>query len=775
MGLARRLRERRRWWWQGPGEAAVERAIAAHEMDGEQQAAVRRAILEEDGDISVWFGIAGAGKTRALEAARDAYRAAGWRVLAAAPTNTVARDLGRAGFEASTTYRLLGQIERGRLALDRTTVVIVDEAAMLSTEQYVRLLSAVREAGARVLLVGDDRQLGSIEPGGLFRELRHELGWSEFRTVRRQKEAWQREATELLADGRMLAALERYEQAGAVRFSETGEEAMRALVAAWKRDGMAEEFGSEPEAVRFAYARTNREVNALNEALREAARELGWLTGPEVTYAAARGEVTLAAGDRVQFRANDHEIGLYNGNVGTVLEAREDLLRVRLDGGREMDIDPRAYTDFTLGYSGTVYRGQGKTQTSTYVLHGAGADRASSYVALTRHSRSVELFAGRDVAPDLKTLARQMGRRVGRGASLAYRMVRAPEIARELGRDEAARRPVPEPAAERTRTLPAEPPMSRAATRDPARKPASEPEPSTEAAVLAEWKELRSAVTSHRALAREVASYRAEITGRLLTATERGATEDGRTLEKAFGCDDEAVRRTVTEAIAGKTWDPEDPVPGYRPRLLGRGAYERLRKAIAESRDAWRQSTLKRIEGLVRDRFAARRAEVAERVGAAEWRVLDRVDAACRPEDHTLVRRLADEVRSANAKFAGELDARAERLRLLLPEAVVGRRRALAARVWRRYGPSSEFYERDDPRRPEAERLGRELVQWIQTAAPEKLPLSAEAHSFEILEKAAEAARNDPNDAMARRVVAASEAHEAAERLERSRGPSLGW
>ncbi len=431
VSLARTLR-RKSVGWSRPSGRQITEAIERHQIDDEQREAVRTALGKDQGRISIWFGIAGAGKTRALQAARDAYESAGWTVLAAAPTNTVARDLEGAGFRASTLHRLLGEIERGRTTLDRRTVVVIDEAAMLSTEQFVNVLGAVERSEARVLLVGDDRQLGAIEPGGMFGVLRDELGFSEFRTVRRQREKWQKDATVFLAEGKMLEALELYAKAGAVHFEATTENAIGALVARWKYDSdPARAVGGNREVVRFVYARTNAEVNRLNLALREEAKEIGLVHGREITYAAERGAVTLAAGDRIQFRANDHRLRLFNGNVGTVLEVGEHKIRVRLDGGRELEFDPREYRDFTLGYAGTVFRGQGKTQTETYVLHGAYTDRASSYVALTRHSAQVSVFVGKDIAPDLETLSRQMGRVAAHGSSLRYHIAdpRMSEIA----------------------------------------------------------------------------------------------------------------------------------------------------------------------------------------------------------------------------------------------------------------------------------------------------------------------------------------------------------
>ena len=48
-------------------------------------------------------------------------------------------------------------------------MLVVDEAGMLGSRKLARLLGHAEQAGAKVVLVGDDRQLAAIEAGGGFR------------------------------------------------------------------------------------------------------------------------------------------------------------------------------------------------------------------------------------------------------------------------------------------------------------------------------------------------------------------------------------------------------------------------------------------------------------------------------------------------------------------------------------------------------------------------------------------------------------------------------
>jgi ATP-dependent exoDNAse (exonuclease V) alpha subunit len=91
--------------------------------------------------------------------------------------------------------------------LDARSVLVVDEASMVGSRKLGRLLEHARQAGAKVVLVGDDRQLGAIHAGGGFRGLRVRLGASVLSENRRQQAAWEREALELVRDGQVDQAV----------------------------------------------------------------------------------------------------------------------------------------------------------------------------------------------------------------------------------------------------------------------------------------------------------------------------------------------------------------------------------------------------------------------------------------------------------------------------------------------------------------------------------------------------------------------------------------
>jgi AAA domain/TrwC relaxase len=174
---------------------AVRAALAAHPTAGEDQQAMVRDVCQGGQGVALVVGRAGTGKTFALSAARHAWQLDGYRPLACAPTGIATVNLEAEGFEeVATCDRLLADLNRGRERLDARTVLVVDEAAMLGSRKLARLLDHAEQARAKVVLVGDDRQLAAIDAGGGFRALRYRLGASELTENRRQHQVWERES-----------------------------------------------------------------------------------------------------------------------------------------------------------------------------------------------------------------------------------------------------------------------------------------------------------------------------------------------------------------------------------------------------------------------------------------------------------------------------------------------------------------------------------------------------------------------------------------------------
>jgi Ti-type conjugative transfer relaxase TraA len=391
------------------GDRILTSVLSDKKFDGvsrEQALAYRHATGRQG--IALIDGQAGTGKSFTAAAIRQAYETQGCKVVGLAPTHVVAQDIQRDGFAgARTVHSELFSLKNGHTQWDRRTVVMVDEAAMIDTRNMAMLTAYAYEAGAKLILVGDDRQLSSIERGGMFGVLKDRLGAAELATVRRQHKNDDRRAAELMAEGNFDAALGIYDARGSIHWTRTQPEARAALVEQWATDS-----AKDPAKSRFVFAYTNTDVDHLNHAIRAVRKERGQLKGQDHKFETRHGCADFSAGDRVQFTGTDKAKGLYNGQAATVQEIADSQIKVALDGRghRSVDFDAAEFKEFRHGYAGTIYKGQGRTLDQTYLYHSEHWRSAASYVALTRHRDKAELFVATNTAPDLKQLARQMAR-----------------------------------------------------------------------------------------------------------------------------------------------------------------------------------------------------------------------------------------------------------------------------------------------------------------------------------------------------------------------------
>ncbi len=372
-------------------------------LSGEQADAL--AHITDGRDLGIVVGYAGTGKSAMLSVAREAWEAAGYEVRGVALSGIAAENLeGGSGIASRTIASMEHGWGRGRDLLSARDVLVIDEAGMVGTRQLERVLSHAAEAGAKAVLVGDPRQLQSIESGAAFRSIHERHGGAEIGEVRRQREDWQRDATRDLATGRTGESIRAYDAHGMVHEAATRDEARNDLVDRWDRDRQ-----SAPERSRIIFTHTNDEVRALNEVARERMRMAGDL-GDEVRLTIERGERSFASGDRVMFLQNERGLGVKNGTLGTVAQVSMQSMTVQTDDDRSVRFDLKDYNRIDHGYAATIHKAQGMTVDRAHVLATPGMDALGSYVALSRHRDGMDLHYGRDDFANPDRLVRTLSR-----------------------------------------------------------------------------------------------------------------------------------------------------------------------------------------------------------------------------------------------------------------------------------------------------------------------------------------------------------------------------
>jgi conjugative relaxase-like TrwC/TraI family protein len=193
-------------------EPALRAALDARPELSPEQVAVVAQITTSGNAIDVLVAAAGTGKTFCLDAAHDAWTRASHRVIGTTLAATAAAQLQAQTAIPSDTLALRAiQLADGTLQIDQGTVIVIDEAAMVGTRQLAVLLDAAAAARAKVVLVGDPKQLSAIDAGGLLNGLARRLPTVTLEENRRQQEAWERDALAQLRRGDIDEALAAYD------------------------------------------------------------------------------------------------------------------------------------------------------------------------------------------------------------------------------------------------------------------------------------------------------------------------------------------------------------------------------------------------------------------------------------------------------------------------------------------------------------------------------------------------------------------------------------
>jgi len=401
-------------------------------LGADQENAIQ-TLVATPGDLQLLNGLAGTGKTTVLSAVKEAYEKSGFRMLGTAISNSACQVLrDDTGISCHTITKLLGDwslppgaesahhakmllraaqgkktwtLEKPKpFQLDSRTVLVLDEASMVGTDHMQRLVSSVRKAGAKLLVIGDDRQLESIDAGGPFHSLVQRFRPAELENVVRQRDDWGRELAMAAAKGDSAAAL-RILQANAAIEGADDEEALYAkAVAKWRSQGLT-------DCCQIAiFAPENRQVHALNLACQSERQAAGQLRKRCLTlaYQASSGDTysyKAYLGDKVLLTKNSKRYGYHNGDTGILRKFENGKAVVELsrnDGrGRPVVVTvpykragKRCDPGLRLGYATSVYKAQGQTvDTAISILSGSLINRANAYVAFTRHRNEFHCFA----------------------------------------------------------------------------------------------------------------------------------------------------------------------------------------------------------------------------------------------------------------------------------------------------------------------------------------------------------------------------------------------
>lgn len=324
--------------------ASVQAERAGFGWNVDQRSAAEQ-LLTSRNRITALQGYAGTAKTTTVLAtfAREA-EARGVSVIALAPTASAAMVLGEAlGTRGDTVARHLLSPERPQPG--QPAAWIVDEASLLSARDTARLFDLADKHDARVILVGDVKQLGSVEAGAAFAQLQGAgMETAKLAEIMRQTNDATKDAVLASIEGdarKALAALDR----GGGQIVESADRAERFAAIAERYAGL--DKASRARTLVVEPSREGRD--ALTADIRAALTRSGALTGPAVTVeslankgltrAEARDPMSYDKGDVVRFTRDYADKGVTRGEAYRVesIDPAKAAIALKSEDGREVD------------------------------------------------------------------------------------------------------------------------------------------------------------------------------------------------------------------------------------------------------------------------------------------------------------------------------------------------------------------------------------------------------------------------------------------------------
>ena len=324
-------------------QASVHAESRPH-LNAAQRAAIQQVLASGD-QIQGLQGLAGSGKTSALESIRLGAEQHGYAVEGFAPTSRAARQLREAGIPADTLQSFLARGGQQQATADPSSrhLYMVDESSLASTQQMREFLSRISPQD-KVLLVGDTRQHQGVDAGKPFEELQLSgMRTAQLDQIVRQKDPRLLAVVEHLSKNETAAGVALLQQQG--RVTEIADPQQRI-------DAIAKQYAANPDRT-LIVSPDNASRVEINQAVRRELQALGTVesTGHNFTVLAQRSDITgverswaasYQPGDVLHYHRGSKDLEIDRRSYAQVIatNATDNLLTVQRPSGEQLTYDP---------------------------------------------------------------------------------------------------------------------------------------------------------------------------------------------------------------------------------------------------------------------------------------------------------------------------------------------------------------------------------------------------------------------------------------------------
>lgn len=327
--------------------------------DDVQMDAIRMAMKSK---VMVMTGGPGTGKTTTTKGIISAWQANGLDILLAAPTGRAAKRMTEAtGMGAKTIHRLLEfNPENGGFARCEVNpldgdALIIDEASMVDIELMKSLVAAIPQK-MRVVFVGDIDQLPSVGPGNVLRDM---INSGVIPVVRLTRIFRQAQTSRIITNAHLInegkmPVNDNTEKSDFFFIQEEDNLVITEKIIDLVTRRLPKYYGVEPGEIQVLspMKRSNNGVQNLNIRLQQVLNPYG----NEYKY----GFTIFRVGDKVMQTMNDYDLGVFNGDMGTIIDIIPDEGTLYVDfGDGSVEYKKTKLKNLVLSYATTIHKSQG--------------------------------------------------------------------------------------------------------------------------------------------------------------------------------------------------------------------------------------------------------------------------------------------------------------------------------------------------------------------------------------------------------------------------------